>query len=140
VSLVLDTSMSLAWCFLDERPESAVAVLNQVTDTGALVPALWHLEIANALQAAVRRGRISTAFRDETLSDLAALPITVDNETDRHAWRGTLGLAERFDLTLYDAAYLELAHRTRLPLASLDVPLWKAAEAVGVRVIGGRAQ
>jgi predicted nucleic acid-binding protein len=64
----------------------------------------------------------------------------VDNETDRHAWRGTLGRAERFDLILYDAAYLELAHRTRLPLASLDVPLSKATEALGIRIFGGQPQ
>ena len=140
MSLVLDTSMSLAWCFVDERPESAVAVLMQVTENGAVVPSLWHLEIANALQVAVRRGRITTTFRDATLGDLGALPIAVDDETERHAWRATLGFAERFDLSLYDAAYLELAHRTRLPLASLDKDLVKAAEMLGVRVLGDPTQ
>ncbi len=98
------------------------------------------LEIANAIQSAARRGRITPAFRDLTLGDLGAQPITVDDETDRHAWRATLGLGERFDLTMYDAAYLELALRTRLPFASIDAVLCRAAVTLGVAVLGDSTQ
>lgn len=140
MSLVLDTSMALAWCFLDERTDGATAVLQRITDDGAHVPSLWHLEIGNALQVAVRRGRITLAFRDETLTDLSALPIIVDAETDQHAWLGTLALAEKFQLTLYDAAYLELAHRMRLPLASYDEALQKSARGLGVALIGSQEE
>jgi predicted nucleic acid-binding protein len=77
----------------------------------------------------VRRGRHDAAFRDATLADLAVLPITVDPETDRQAWSATLQLATRHRLTLYDAAYLELAQRRGLPLATLDRELRAAAAA-----------
>ena len=137
MSLVLDSSMCLSWCFDDERPAIATTVLEKVGEEGALVPALWHLEVANALQTAVRRGRITTAFRDEVLTELAALSITVDAETHRHAWRSTMGLADRFQLTTYDAAYLELAYRTRLPLATLDDALLDAGSHLGVKMIRG---
>ena len=97
-----------------------------------MVPSLWRLEIANALQSAVRRKRISAEFRDASIADLGAFPIVVDSETDRHAWGTTLTLAQRCQLTLYDAAYLELAHRLRLPLASLDRDLRAACRTLRV--------
>jgi predicted nucleic acid-binding protein len=84
----------------------------------------------------VRRGRTNEGFRDSTLSDLALLPITVDLETDRQAWVATLRLAIRHRLTLYDAAYLELAQRRELPLATLDRELRTAAVAEGVSLLG----
>jgi len=136
VSLVLDSSITLAWFFEDERSALADAVLRQVAESGAVVPSLWRLEIANALQMAVRRKRIDARFRDASLADLHALPISVDAETDRHAWAATLKLAERCKLTLYDAAYLELAQRVGLPLASLDQQLRAAAKAIGVPLRG----
>ena len=132
MSLVVDSSITLAWLFEDERTEGADAVMRQVANAGAVVPSLWRLEIANALQAAVRRKRVSAAYRDASIADLRALPISVDAETDRHAWGATLTLAERCRLTLYDAVYLELAQRLRLPLASLDRELRAACRAVRV--------
>ena len=123
MSLVIDSSITLAWFFEDERTDRADVVMRQVAKGGAVVPSLWRLEIANALQSAVRRKRINAAFRDASIADLSSFPIAVDSETDRHAWGTTLTLAERCRLTLYDAAYLELAQRLRLPLASLDQEL-----------------
>lgn len=82
------------------------------------MPSLWRLEVANSLQTGVRRGRISAEFRDAALTDLALLNMAIDPDTDTFAWSATLRLAERFGLTLYDAAYLELAHRLTLPLTS----------------------
>ena len=135
MSLVLDSSMPLAWLFEDEYSQQADAALHQVMETSAIVPSLWRLEVANALQMAIRRNRIDTAFRDASLIDLAALAIVVDTETDFQAWRTTLHLADRCGLTLYDAAYLELAQRFELPLATLDQALCEAADVVNVPIL-----
>ena len=91
---------------------------------------------ANVLEMSRRRGRHDADFRDATLADLVQLPIQVDGETDNHAWAETLRLAERHKLTLYDAAYLELAQRRNLPLATLDRDLRRAAGAEKVRLLG----
>ncbi len=136
MSLVIDTSITLAWFFEDERSHAADAVLSDVADHGAIAPSLWRLEVANALQSAVRRKRITTVFRDASLADLRALMVNIDLETDLHAWATTLHLAERFNLTLYDATYLELAQRLSLPLATLDQELRSAGGALGVRLLG----
>ena len=136
MTVVIDSCIALAWCFADERSAAADAVLVQVTESGAIVPSLWRLEVANALHMAVRRKRIDAAFRDASIADLGALNIDTDSETDQHAWAGTLQLAECHQLTLYDAAYLELAQRLKLPLATLDRELRTAAMALGVTVLG----
>ena len=134
MSLVIDSSITLTWFFEDERSPRADAILRAVASQGAVVPSLWRLEIANGLQSAVRRKRISAGFRDASLADLRSFPIVVDSETDRHAWDETMALAEGCGLTLYDAAYLELARRLRLPLASLDRDLRAACRSVRVSV------
>ena len=136
MSIVLDSSATLAWVYSDEITEPIRHVFNQVSENGAWVPGLWKLEVANILEMGVRRRRHDAAFRNSTLADLALLPISVDAETDRQAWGATLQLSERHRLTLYDAAYLELALRRRLPLASLDAELRRAAQAEGVVVVG----
>jgi predicted nucleic acid-binding protein len=114
-------------------------LFDAVADNGAIVPALWRLEVANSLTVAMRRRRIDADFRRAALADLALLDITPDPHTDSLAWGETLTLADRFRLTLYDAAYLELAQRRTLPLATLDEELCAAAGALGVRVLGGTA-
>lgn len=136
MNLVLDCSIALAWIYADETTEPVRQVFDTVSEGGAWVPGLWRLEVANVLEMGVRRKRHDAAFRDSTLADLAQLPIQVDTETDRQAWGATLRLAERHQLTLYDAAYLELALRRNLPLASLDEDLRRAARAEKVKVLG----
>ena len=136
MSVILDSSITLAWVYSNERTEAVLNVLNMVSETGAWVPALWRLEVANILEMGVRRGRTDAAFRDAALADLALLPLSVDPETDQHAWGATAVLASRTRLTLYDAAYLELAQRRRLPLATLDRELRAAATAEGVPLLG----
>ena len=133
MSLVLDSSATLAWVYSAETTEAISDVLARVIESGAWVPALWRLEIANVLDMGVRKGRTDAAFRD---ADLALLPISVDPETDRHAWGATVKLAARHRLTLYDAAYLELARRRSLPLATLDAELRVAAAAEDIILIG----
>jgi len=136
VSLALDSSATLAWIYSDETTEPIRRVFEAVADDGAVVPVLWRLEIANSLTVAVRRGRIDANFRRAALSDLALLDITTDAETDAHAWGETLNLADCFQLTVYDAAYLELAKWRTLPLATLDSELTTAAKALGLRTLG----
>lgn len=130
--VVLDSSATLAWIYGDETTEAIRLLYERIADQGALVPTLWRLEVANALTLAVRCGRIDTEFRDAALRDLAVLDIITDRQTDAHAWDGTLHLADAHRLTLYDAAYLELALRYALPLASLDRNLCAAANRAGV--------
>lgn len=136
MSLVLDCSATLAWVYGDETTEAVRAVFEAVASGGAWVPGLWRLEVANVLEMGVRRSRHDAAFRDATLADLALLPIRLDPETDQHAWSATARLAARHGLTLYDAAYLELARRRDLPLATLDQALRTAALAEGVPLLG----
>jgi predicted nucleic acid-binding protein len=136
VSLVVDASLAIAWYFDDESTEATEGVLDRVTESGAVVPGLWRIEVANAFQMAVWRKRIDAAYRDASLGELALMPITVDDETNSYAWTTTLRLAERFSLTLYDAAYLELAQRRSLPLATLDRDLRAAAPALNIPLLG----
>lgn len=130
-SLVIDASFAIALVLLDEArpPASMVALLEK---GGAVVPALWHLEVGNTLIVAERRRRITAAALDRTADDLAALPIMIDERPVLETWRTSIALASRHRLTVYDAAYLELARRLRLPLATLDRDLRKAAKAEGV--------
>jgi predicted nucleic acid-binding protein len=136
VSLVLDSSATLAWVCGDETTDAIRALFDQVADTGAVVPSLWRLEVANSLTVAVRRGRIDADFRRAALADLALLDINTDQYTDANAWGESLTLANQFRLTLYDAAYLELAQRRTVPLATLDSDLRSAARALGVSLLG----
>jgi predicted nucleic acid-binding protein len=140
VSFVVDSSVALAWVYSEETTEAISEVLARLTDRGAWVPALWRLEVANVLEMNVRRGRHDAAFRDAALADPAVLPISIDAETDRQAWAATLRLAARHRLTVYDAAYLELAQRRGLPLATLDKELRDAATAEGVILLGRSSQ
>jgi predicted nucleic acid-binding protein len=132
----VDSSAALAWVYAGELTDAISEVLARLTERGAWVPALWKLEVANVLEMNVRRRRHDAAFRDAVLADLALLPIATDDETDRQAWGATARLAARHRLTTYDAAYLELAQRRGLPLATLDTDLRTAATAEGVILLG----
>src|SRR6185437_1213302 len=95
---------------------------------------LWHLEVANVLLVGERRGRCSQADTTQWLSYLSGLPIVVDGATEARAWSDTVSLARQHGLTAYDAAYLELAMREGVSLATLDDPLRAAAQAAGVPI------
>ncbi len=136
MSIALDTSATIAWVYAGETSRPVRAVFDQVMESGAWVPGLWRLEIANVLEMGVRRGRHDAAFREMTLADLALLSIQVDPHTNDRAWGATIRLAERHRLTVYDAAYLELALRRGLPLATLDRELRVAATAENVTLLG----
>jgi predicted nucleic acid-binding protein len=131
-ALVIDSSIALAWCFPDEQDDYSQSVLDTLSSRRAIVPDLWHLEVANTLVVGERRKRSTQADTVTWLRFLAMLPISVDDETRVHAFRETLSLAREHNLSVYDAAYLELAMRRGLPLASLDEKLKTPAQAVGV--------
>ncbi len=136
MSVVLDCSLALAWCFKDETTPPVRGVMDIVIDAGAVVPNLWRLEIANALRNAIRRRRLTSVERDAFIERFGEMAITTDTETDGRVWPDTVRLSDRHELTVYDAAYLELALRRRLPLASLDTDLCEAARTEHVVVIG----
>jgi predicted nucleic acid-binding protein len=129
-------TLVIAWYFEDEGTPATDELLDRVADTGATVPGLWRLEVANAFEMAVRRQRIDKVYRDASLNELTLMPITIDADTSSYAWSTTLRIADRFSLTIYDAAYLELAQRRSLPLATLDQALRAAAPALNVELLG----
>lgn len=133
--IILDCSVAVAWCFEDEASPETDALLERVRDDGALVPALWHLELGNVLVQAERRKRLTAAETTTFLALIAALPIVTDDESPDRALRDVLALARAEDLTTHDAAYLELAMRKGLPLASNDRALVDAARRRGARVL-----
>ena len=133
--LVIDASVALAWCFGDERTESTASLLERLQTDAAAVPSLWHLEIANGLALVERRRRITPAESAELIALLEMIEIVVDGDTAARAFTRVLDLAREERLTAYDAAYLELAMRLGLPLASKDGALCDAAERLGVSVL-----
>lgn len=135
MTFVLDASATIGWFMPDEQSGNVEKLLERVTVQGALVPSLWKLEVGNAMLLAVRRQRVTLSRCNEALRQLARLPIETDRETGVHAWQSTLSFAQRFALTLYDACYLELAHRHTLPLASLDLALRKAASELDIELL-----
>lgn len=132
-AFVIDCSVTISWLMPDES--SNTNFLDQVVKEGALVPSLWSLEVGNVLLLAERHKRISSKQRHEALFTLQELPIVVDIMTSHHAWLETMDLAERYNLSLYDASYLELALRRSVPLATLDKPMKQAAIRAGIEVL-----
>ena len=135
MSFVLDASVTLAWCFSDESTPQTIALLETLETESAHVPQLWSLEIGNILIAAERRQRISYANIAEFLALLENLTIKVDGETSLRGFHDILSLAHSTRLTTYDSAYLELAMRLGMPLATKDIQLQKAAKQWGVKLI-----
>lgn len=132
MALVLDSSISLAWFFPDERTGFTDAALELAAQEECWVPALWRLEFPNALLAAERKRRLTRAERLQVLDEAARLNVRVDLHA--HELRAISALAERHHLTTYDAAYLELAARLDSALITLDRNLAAAASAAGVTV------
>ena len=134
---VIDASATLPWCFADEATAATNAVLTRLrTGVEAIVPAHWPVEVANALLIAVRRQRISPEDAHQFLRDLESLPIRVETTTKNLVRAGVFPVAGQYGLTVYDAAYLELAMREGIPLMTLDNDLRKAARASGVPLEG----
>lgn len=132
---VLDNSVVMAWYFEDEANAYTSAVLESLAGGDALVPTIWPLEVANVLLVGERKGRSSEARTSRFIALLDALPIRIDAATPQRALSGILTLAGEQRLSAYDAAYLDLATREGLPLATQDQALRSAAKACGVGLL-----
>ena len=135
MQFVLDCSVAISWCLVDENNGYANAILAMMPDSEAFVPGIWSLEIANTLVVAERRNRITQEQSEQAIALLHSLLIQVDLVTDAKALDATLKLARQEGLAAYDAAYLELALRLQLPLATLDTQLAEAATRCGVGLV-----
>lgn len=133
--IVLDCSVAVSWLFEDEADETMDRILDMVSTQGAWVPNLWHLEVANVLIQASKRERIDYSSIPKRLDLLNKLPIKTDLETHARAFTDTIYLAEEQKLTSYDAAYLELAFRRNLFLATKDKALQKAAKSLKISIL-----
>ncbi len=129
---VLDTSVTMSWCFNDEANSYADAVLESLSNQNALAPGIWPLEVGNVLLVAEKKARISPPDSLQFLSLLTSLPIHVENLTEQRIFDVVFLLAREQDLSSYDAAYLDLAIQTGLQIATLDQSLQKAAARKGV--------
>jgi predicted nucleic acid-binding protein len=132
---VLDSSIALAWVLPGEGSTAIADLLDVIVQSGASVPEIWPLEVANVLLVSQRRGRIDVAEQARALSALAALPIEVETSSTDRIWSNVLPLAETHKLSAYDASYLALAIRLNLPLATLDRDLSRAATEHGMTLI-----
>ncbi len=133
---VIDASVVLAWCFADEASDVADRVLQRLEAEEALAPAIWPLEVANALRTADRRGRIDLGDLARVRELLVALPIRVEPLDLSSALGDVTELARSLELSAYDAAYVALAARKGLDLATIDEPLRRACARAGVSLVG----
>jgi predicted nucleic acid-binding protein len=130
---VIDTSVTMAWCFEDEATEGTESLLESLVQDEAVVPSIWKFEVTNVLLVAERRSRINEAQASRFLDLLAQLPIRVDvSPVDA---RSLLSAGRQHGLTAYDSAYLVLAERLGAPLATLDQKLAAASRNAGVGLL-----
>lgn len=135
-AFIMDCSITMGWCFPEEATRESSKLLERLEGETALVPAHWFLEVTNVLAMAEKRKRITAAKSTEFLTLLETMDIEADDEAAGRAFAQVLPLCRSHGLTSYDAAYLELALRRRLPLGSLDEELRAGAKALGVEVLG----
>lgn len=134
-SFVLDCSLTMTWLFEDEASTASDRILDELQGSIAVVPTIWPLEVSNVLLLAMRKKRLSSTKAAGFIDALALLPIVVDQTTSTRAMHSIFRLADSLQITVYDAAYLELAIREKIPLATLDQELLKAAHASGVKTL-----
>ena len=134
-SFVVDNSVVMAWCFKDEANPYADAVLTSLTRATAVVPGIWPLEVVNVLLVAERSERLHESDSVRFISLLSQLPIVVERTWPERSMKDLLALGRAHSLSSYDAAYLELAMRQGLPIATLDNNLLKAARRVDLPIV-----
>jgi predicted nucleic acid-binding protein len=134
MTFILDASVTISWYLAEEAAPIGRRAFAQLGAAGAEAPILWWFDVRNALVVNERRGRLDAAATTGILAHLEALPIRLDVDQDGE---GVLALARAHRLTVYDAAYLELALRADAPLATLDGQLARAARAAQVPLLGG---
>lgn len=138
-SFVVDNSIVMSWCFQDETNQYADVVLESLSRATAVVPSIWPLEVVNVLLVAERKKRLSEADSVRFITLLSQLPIVVELEPPERVMTDLLVLARTNNLSSYDAAYLNLAMRKGLPIATLDARLTEAARAANVPIFAGEA-
>ena len=134
MAFVLDCSVTMSWVFPDEATEETDRLRDSLLAGRAFVPAIWPIEVGNVLRVATSRGRICMDDWARIRTNLEALPIEIDPVSTSRIWGSVLELAHEHRVSVYDAMYLELAVRMRLPLATLDRALAAAGIAAGVEV------
>jgi predicted nucleic acid-binding protein len=132
---VLDTSVALAWCFEDETSAAADRILDLLASSEAIVPAIWPIEVGNALLVGERRKRITPAETTRSLELLRGLNIHLDDAGPGLGVQNLVALARSHQLSVCDAAYLSLAMREGLPLATLDRSQAQAARRAGIKLL-----
>jgi predicted nucleic acid-binding protein len=132
---VLDASVAVAWCFEDETNPTADRALAALEAGAAVVPLVWAAEVGNALIGGERRRRITQDQITQSLDLISRLDITTDIDNATGRLPALLDIARQYRLSLYDSIYLDLAMRERLPLATVDTALGRAAQAVGVALV-----
>ncbi|MEA5535524.1 type II toxin-antitoxin system VapC family toxin [Crocosphaera sp. XPORK-15E] len=135
IEFVLDCSISISWCLVDEDDDYANSILALMPDATAFVPEIWSLEVVNTLLVAERRNRITIQQTEKAINLLESLSILIDSLTSSQAFQQILTLGRSQGLASYDAAYLELALRKGLPLATNDNRLIEAAKRCQVRLM-----
>lgn len=136
-SFVIDNSIVMSWCFKDETDNYADAVLNKLEYSTAFVPCIWPLEVGNVLLVAERNKRLRQADSIRFIALLSELPIVVEPESPDRMMNEIVSIARAYDLSTYDASYLDLAMRKGIPIATLDKGLLRAAKKSNVPVIKG---
>ena len=134
MAFVLDCSVTLAWLLPDEDAAAVDALADELARSTAVVPATWPYEVVNALQVAQRRARIDDDDLIHVWRALEALPIEIEAVAKDHVF-SAVALGRRLGITSYDAAYIELAGRRKIPLATLDARLRKACASLKIEVL-----
>ena len=137
MSVVLDASVTLSWAFSDETTADLDRILERVAEEGALVPPLWRYEVANGMLTAFRRGRMSASLRSRFLDLVEQLPIEVVAGAQRP--EDLVRVGQQYQLSAYDAAYLELALDRGADLATVDQALAAAGRDAGLAVLPSHA-
>lgn len=134
-NFVIDNSVAMRWCFKDETNQYADAILNSLELSTAFVPSIWPLEVGNVLLVAERKKRLSESDCTRFITLLAELPIEIEHESPERMRRNILALAREYQISTYDASYLDLAMSKGLPIATLDKSLRKAAKRSHVSIL-----
>ena len=132
---IIDNSVVMAWCFEDQASEYSDAILERLKTEKAFVPSIWTLEVVNVLIVAERKKILNRSSSMRFITLLNQLPVTVEYEKNLTHMKDLLNLGRDLTLSSYDAAYLDLAMKRGMPLATLDIKLKKAAQASHVELI-----
>lgn len=132
---VVDNSVVMSWCFNDETNRYADAVLDKLSESEAIVPSVWPLEVVNVLLVAERRKRLKQVDSIRFITLLSQLPIAVEHEAPAQMMKDLLASGRAGNLSSYDASYLDLAMRKDCPIATLDKKLMEAAQKVDVKLL-----